>query len=112
MTLPPPQPTPDDVDRAFSQFFRAQMPARWPAPPIPVQAAETAPVRGGAWRNRLTLVASVAAVLALGFAVTYGPAVGQPTTPGSNGIDKNGVVGDGTGFKKHMDPDPPMKLMD
>jgi hypothetical protein len=109
MTLP--QPTPDDLDRAFSQFFRAQMPARWPAPPIPAQGAVPAPVRGGAWRNRLTLAASVAAVLALGFAVTYGPSVGPPTKPNGNGIDPSTVVGDGKGLKKHMDDTPPMKLM-
>ena len=36
-------PTPDDLDRVFSQYFKAQLPARWPAAPIPVETAATVP---------------------------------------------------------------------
>lgn len=101
-----PPPSPDDLDRAFSQFFRAQMPAKWPAAPIP---ADAAPARAaGSWRVRLTLGASVAALLALGFAVSYGPAIGKPSKPG-NGFDETGVA-DGDKLKKHLQ-DPPMEMM-
>ncbi len=101
-----PQPSPDDLDRAFSQYFRAQVPAKWPAPPIP---ADAAPARtAGPWRVRATLGASVAALLAIGFAVSYGPAIGKPGKPGS-GFDETGVA-DGDKLKKHMQ-DPPMEMM-
>lgn len=101
-----PQPSPDDLDRAFSQFFRAQIPAKWPAAPIP---AEAAPARSaGPWRTRFTLGASVAALLAIGFAVSYGPSVGEPIKPG-NGFDKTGVA-DGDKLNKLL-KDPPMEMM-
>lgn len=99
-------PSPDDLDRAFSQYFRAQMPAKWPSAPIP---AEVSPARtAGPWRTRLTLGASVAALFAIGFAVSYGPSIGQPNQPG-NGFDKTGTA-DGEKMKKLMQ-DPPMEMM-
>ena len=106
----PSQPSPDDLDRAFSQFFRAQMPARWPAPPIPVDAQPSPASKAtGPWRTRLTLGASVAALLALGFAVSYGPGVTAP--PKGNGFDKTGQAS-GDGIHKHMKDDvPPMEMM-
>jgi hypothetical protein len=102
-----PQPSPDDLDRAFSQYFRAQMPARWPAPPVPADAATVART-AGPWRTRLTLGASVAALLALGFAVSYGPALGHPK-PQNHGIG-SGDTADGDKMKKLMQ-DPPMQMM-
>ena len=100
-----PQPSPDDLDRAFSQFFRAQVPAKWPAPPIP---ADAAPARtAGAWRGRLTLGASVAALLAIGFAVSYGPTIGQPNKAG--GFDQEPKAS-GDRLQKLMQ-DPPMEVM-
>jgi len=112
MTRSSPQPSPDDIDRAFSQFFRAQLPARFPEAPIPADApAPTA--RGGWWRSRLTLGASVAALLAIGFGVSYGPGVGgQPKPQGGSGFDPNGVVSDGKVIQNHMPKDnvPPMDM--
>jgi hypothetical protein len=111
MTFPSPQPTPDDLDRAFSQYFRAQLPARWPRPPRPpIPAATPAVTReAGSWRPRFTLGASVAALLALGLAVSYGPSVGQPTKRDSSGFDKTGVA-DGDKLKKLMADPPPMDM--
>lgn len=73
-------PTPDDLDKVFSQYFKAQLPAKWPEAPIPVHTAPTIPARAGSWRARLTLAASVAALLAIGFGVSYGTSggTGQP----------------------------------
>lgn len=102
-----PQPSPDDLDRAFSQFFRAQMPTRWPAPPVPVDATPVART-AGPWRTRLTLGASVAALLVLGFAVSYGPGVAN--SPKGDGFDKTGTA-NGGGIHKHMKDDvPPMEM--
>lgn len=109
MTRPSPPPSPDDIDRAFSQFFRAQLPARFPDPPIPAEAAPVA--RGGWWKSRLTLGASVAALLAIGFGVSYGPGVsGQPKPKGS-GYDQTGTA-NGKEILKHMPKDdvPPMDM--
>ncbi len=101
-----PQPSPDDLDRAFSQFFRAQVPAKWPAAPIP---ADAAPARAaGSWRVRLTLAASVAAMLAFGLAVSYGPTVGQPTKP-NGGFDQPPEANGGKLNK--LLKDPPMEMM-
>ncbi len=69
--------TPDPhaaADAAFTSYFRAQMPARFPTAPIPVDAAPKLPTRGNPWRTRLTLAASVAALLVFGFTFSYGPA--------------------------------------
>lgn len=97
-------PTPDDLDRVFSQYFKAQMPARWPAPPIPVHTAPAVPpARGGSWRTRLTLAGSIAALLVLGFAVSYGPA-NAPTQP-RNGEYIGGSTADGKKLDKHMPKD-------
>jgi hypothetical protein len=106
-------PSPDDLDRAFSQYFRAQVPARWPAPPVPADvAASPAVARGGAgsWRVRATLGASVAALLALGFAVSYGPSVGNSNKPTGDGLDKTGTA-NGDKFKKLMQDPPPMDML-
>lgn len=105
-------PSPDDLDRALSQYFRAQVPARWPAAPVPADVAPSpAVVRGGAglWRVRATLGASVAALLALGFAVSYGPSVGTPNKPTGDGFDKTGEA-NGEKFKKLMQDPPPMDM--
>lgn len=110
MTRSSPQPSPDDIDRAFTQFFRAQLPARFPEPPIPATAPASV-ARGGWWRSRLTLGASVAALLVIGFGVSYGPTVGDQPKPQGNGFDKTGTA-NGEGLKKHMDKNevPPMDM--
>jgi hypothetical protein len=63
--------SPDDLDRQLSAYFRAQVPTQWPAAPVPVQA-RTAPRFGAAWKTRLTLAASVAGLLGLGWVLTSG----------------------------------------
>jgi hypothetical protein len=63
--------SPDDLDRHLSAYFRAQVPAQWPVAPVPVQA-RTTPRFGAAWKTRLTLAASVAGLLGLGWVLTSG----------------------------------------
>lgn len=111
MTRSSSQSSPDDIDRAFSQYFRAQLPTRFPEPPIPADATPAPTARGGWWRSRLTLGASVAALLALGFAVSYGPTVGDQPKPKGNGYDQTGTA-NGNIIKKHMDMNevPPMDM--
>ena len=103
----PQHPTPDDIDRAFSQYFRAQVPARWPAPPVPVDVPQAR--AAGPWRARLTLGGSIAALLAVGLAVSYGPSVGQPNQPG-RGFDKTGTA-NGEKMLERMADIPPMGMM-
>ncbi|MCU0703101.1 MAG: hypothetical protein MUF18_03825 [Fimbriiglobus sp.] len=111
MTRSSPQPNPDDLDRAFSQYFRTQLPGRFPAAPIPTDTAPPPAPHGGPWRTRLTLAASVAAVLALGLAVSYGPGANRRITPDGGGFDPNAVVGDGKGLQKHLPDAPPMGMV-
>jgi hypothetical protein len=104
-----PPPTPDDLDRVFSRYFKAQMPSKWPAAPIPVHTAATVPAtRGGSWRTRLTLAASVAALLVIGFGVSYGPG-STPNQPKGNGeYLQSGTAGprpDGKGLGNHIPKD-------
>ena len=63
--------SPDELDRQLSAYFRAQVPTQWPAAPLPVQARAT-PRHGSAWKTRLTLAASVAGLLGLGWVLTSG----------------------------------------
>jgi hypothetical protein len=99
-------PTPDDLDKVFSRYFKAQLPARWPAAPIPVDAAPAVPTaRAGSWRTRLTLAASVAALLAIGFGVSYGPGSSPSQPKGSGEYLEHGTAGprpDGKGLSDHM----------
>lgn len=116
MNRSPSPANPDELDRVFSRYFQAQLPDRWPAPPIPV---EVAPARAanshavpGSARTRLTLAASVAALLALGFVVSYGPVTS--TNDGRTDTLLNRSTADGSkGLGAHMPKDdlPPMKLM-
>jgi len=64
----------DDLDRLLSDFFRAELPNPWPAPPISDDLTETLllsarkPIRRGpALRSRFALAASVALLLAGGW---------------------------------------------
>ena len=101
----PSHPHPDPhaaADAAFARYFRAHLPAQWPAAPIPVDAAPALPARGGAWRTRMTLGAGVAAMLALGFALSYGPAAN--TAPKSGDAIRNPTA-NGQGLHKHMPKD-------
>ena len=98
----PPDPmTP--ADAAFSRYFRAQLPTQWPAAPIPAYAAPKLPARSGSWRTRLTLGASVAALLVFGFAFSYGPGTSQPENKNGDML-KTGTA-DGNKLKEKMKDD-------
>lgn len=62
-----PTPTGDDVDRLLSAYFRAEVPARWPAAPRPWadKARTSTPAAAGdpTARSRWALAASVALLL-------------------------------------------------
>ena len=48
-------------------------------------------------------------LLAVGFAVSYGPSIGHPNKPGDNGFEKTGVA-DGDKMNKLL-KDPPIEMM-
>lgn len=74
---------PDSMDSLFAGYFRLEMPAVWPPPPIPVAARPTlANHRGGLPRSRLVLAASIASLL-LGAWVVTGKLLG-PQGPGAS----------------------------
>lgn len=107
----PASPTPDDLDQVFSRYFKAQLPSRWPVAPIPVHAAPAVPAaRTGSWRTRLTLGASVAALLAVGFGLSYGPGT-VPAQPKGGVVDTNAATANGDKIEKHM-PKDDVKPMD
>ena len=62
-----PNPAGDDLDRLFAAYFRAEMPAKWPAAPRPwADRAQLQPARttdDPAARSRWALAASVAILL-------------------------------------------------
>ena len=88
----------DPLDRALSSFYKSQLPAQWPAVPIPAEARRE--TRRHSWRNRLTLGASIAAMLALGIGLSYTPNV--PSSPSeSNGFFGTGTAGPGK-LNKHI----------
>jgi hypothetical protein len=63
--------SPDELDRHLSAYFLAQVPSQWPAAPMPVQSRATRRF-GSAWKTRLTLAASVAGLLGLGWVLSSG----------------------------------------
>ena len=69
--------SPDDLDRHLSAYFRAQVPTQWPAAPIPVQARSAKSI-SSAWKTRLTLAASVAGLLGLGWVLSSGTMGSSP----------------------------------
>jgi hypothetical protein len=74
--------SPDDLDRHLSAYFRAQVPTQWPSAPMPVQARAT-PRNSSAWKTRLTLAASVAGLLGLGWVLSSGN-MGTSPKPGES----------------------------
>lgn len=78
---------PEDIDRTLRAFFKAQMPDPWPsleapAPRRPATMPFVPPParRGGLFRSRLALAASVA-LLAAGFCVVAGAFQGKLVAP-------------------------------
>lgn len=87
--------SPDELDRRFSDFFKAQLRTPWPNAPVPDAAARVASPRNApapgdhTARARFTLAASVALVLGATLAMSDGfqsgprPAVSTPASGGS-----------------------------
>ena len=107
-TLPhSPQP-PDELDRKFSAFFKAQLPQQWPQAPVgqaEVSLHRTAPQFD---KGRATLAASIACLLGLGLALSYGPTFPGRATP-NGGLLQNSDA-DGKNLQKHMAPEHQPKL--
>lgn len=79
---------PDDLDRAFADFFEAQMPRSWPSAPSVAPAGPARPAADPSRRARWTLAASVALVLGAGWFLSSGsPPGGRPAArPGPAGV--------------------------
>ena len=99
---------PDELDRKFSGFFKAQLPQHWPQ--APVGKAEVPQHRAALQfdKGRVTLAASVACLLGLGLALSYGPTFNGPTTP-SDGLLQDSKA-DGKTLQIHMAPESQPKL--
>jgi hypothetical protein len=102
--------SPDELDRRFGAYFKAQVPQPWPTAPVAnVEASARVPaVQRESPTGRVTLAASVACLLGLGLALSYGPGFQSPAAP-SGGLLKNGSA-DGKDLQKHMDPEHQPKL--
>jgi hypothetical protein len=92
---------PTDPDRAFADFFRAQVPAPWPACPVPA-AAKAVPATDSPWSSRHALAASVALLLGLGLA--FSGSLAPPRQPATHGDLTGGATADGKDLLKHADP--------
>ncbi len=101
---------PDELDRRFSAYFKAQVPQPWPKAPVANIEASTrvAAIRRESPTGRVTLAASVACLLGLGLALSYGPGFQGPTAPGGD-LLKNGNA-DGKNLQKQMTPEHQPKL--
>lgn len=106
--LPPTPPRePDEMDRLFAAYFQRQLPEPWPEfRPTPTISVRTS--RSTSGRSRLTLAASVAALLGLGLAVSSGP----QSVPASPPVAKQGAgllpnaTANGGELLKHMNKTP------
>jgi len=96
---------PDELDRRFAAYFKAQVPQPWPEAPVAnVEASSRLPaVQRESHTGRLTLAASVACLLGLGLALSYGPSFQGSATP-SGDLLKNGSA-DGKALQPHMAPE-------
>jgi hypothetical protein len=63
--------SPDDLDRLFGAYFKAQLPNRWPDAPVPAEPVPHA-TADPSGRSRLTLAVSVAALLGFGLYLSTG----------------------------------------
>ena len=105
-TLPAP---PDELDLRLTAYFKAQVPQPWPKAPVANVEASTrvAAVRRESQTGRVTLAASVACLLGLGLALSYGPGFQGSAAPGD--LLKNGNA-EGKGLHKHMNPEHQPKI--
>jgi hypothetical protein len=115
MTQPTSSPdAPDEIDRAFSDYFKGQLPSSWPAcrATAAVEPAKRVPDRDATWASRATLVASVALLLGVGFYFAGNVMPTGPTAPGKGGRFDDATA-NGTELLKSAGPsgkiDDPMK---
>ena len=77
--------SPDELDRLFGAYLKAQLPKRWPDAPVPTELANLRHAEPSS-RSRLTLAASAAVLLGLGLYLSAGPRrVAGPNPPGPKG---------------------------
>lgn len=103
-----PNDRPDDLDRMLGDFFKAQVPKRWPHAPAGHPEIGTRATPRHQHQGRVTLAASVACLLGLGLALSYGPTFHRPAPAGGDLL--RGSDADGKGLHKHMAPDQQSKL--
>lgn len=97
-------PNHEPIDRLLSDFYRSQMPATWPAPPVVAEVRTATPrTTASQWQTRLTLAASVAALLGLGIVMSGGSSNSRSKNA-DEGLLRNGTAGPG-GLNKHINPD-------
>ena len=102
-----PNHPPDDVDRWLTNFFHAQLPNPFPPAPQVAVAEPARPRRATADHGRLTLAASVAALLGLGVTLSYGPNGDLAPADGPGLLEKS-VAKPPKGLLDHMPkPDAP-----
>lgn len=102
-------PTDDlaEMDRKFSTFFKAQLPQQWPQAPAMMAEVSHRPASQFD-KGRVTLAASVACLLGLGLALSYGPTFQSNAAP-NGGLLQNSNA-DGKGLQKHITPENQPKL--
>lgn len=79
--------SPDEIDRLFGTYLKAQLPQRWPDAPVSAEPANRH-AADPASRSRLTLAASAAVLLGLGLYLSGGrtpPTEPNPTHPPFSG---------------------------
>jgi hypothetical protein len=102
------EPNAVPLDRLLTDYFQAQMPGEWPAAPHPPAAVASRPHAGhDQWTHRLTLAASVAALLGFGYLLSYGTTDAGPRTPADQGL-LNGSTANGEQMKNRLNQTDPM----
>ncbi|MGL6073766.1 MAG: hypothetical protein ACRC8S_06350 [Fimbriiglobus sp.] len=82
-----------NTDDIIRDFFRSEMPERWPAPRLVMSEVRT-PVRPGRW----VLMAALALSLVVGV-FSLSPPVGNRRTTPESAVDLNGISADGSRTK-------------
>lgn len=99
-----PGPDAADVDRLFTAFFQSKLPTPFPPAPVVGDVEPARPRARTADHGRLTLAASVAALLGLGVFLSYGPNT-DPAPTGGAGLLEKSIGGDkNSPLHKHMPP--------
>jgi len=87
-----------EADRALQHYFQTARPSVWPPAPTAAQPAGHANRTGLA---RLTLAASLAGLLALGWMLSYGPSA-DGTAPSPAGPSLTKASADGANLQKRL----------